>query len=75
MEDLYKAALENNSEIVVSNYKEFHQEQNVYLIHLFDDYYERNYIGEELIQQLPLLERQDLSFTTSWGILFSRRCI
>ena len=73
VEDLYKAALENNSEIVVSNYKEFHQEQNVYLIHLFDDYYERNYIGEELIQQLLLLERQDLSFTTSWGILFSRR--
>lgn len=43
------------------------------MIHFFDDYYERNYIGEELIQQLPFLERKDLSFTTSWGILFSRR--
>ena len=73
VEDLYKAALLNDSEVVVSNYKEFHNEQNVYLIHFFDDYYERNYIGEELIQQLPFLERKDLSFTTSWGILFSRR--
>ncbi len=25
------------------------------------------------IQQLPFIERKDLSFTTSWGILFSRR--
>lgn len=73
VEDLYKAALLNDSEVVVSNYKEFHNEQNVYLIHFFDDYYERNYNGEELIQQLPFLERKDLSFTTSWGILFSRR--
>lgn len=73
VEDLYKAALLNDSEVVVSNYKEFHNEQNVYLIHFFDDYYESNYNGEELIQQLPFLERKDLSFTTSWGILFSRR--
>ena len=73
VEDLYRAALLNDAEVVVSNYQEFHQERNVYLIHIFEDYYETHYSGEELIQQLPLLERKDLSFTTSWGILFARR--
>ena len=73
VEDLYRAALLNDAEVVVSNYQEFHQERNVYLIHLFEDYYETHYSGEELIQQLPLLERKDLSFKTSWGILFARR--
>jgi len=73
VEDLYRAALFNDAEVVVSNYQEFHQERNVYLIHLFEDYYETHYSGEEVIQQLPLLERKDFSFTTSWGILFARR--
>ena len=73
VEDLYRAALLNDAEVVVSNYQEFHQERNVYLIHLFEDYYETHYSGEELVQQLPLLERRDLSFITSWGILFARR--
>ncbi len=73
VEDLYRAALLNDAEVVVSNYQEFHQERNVYLIHLFEDYYETHYSGEKLIQQLPLLERRDLSFITSWGILFARR--
>ena len=61
VEDLYRAALFNDAEVVVSNYQEFHQERNVYLIHLFEDYYETHYSGEELIHQLPLLERKDLS--------------
>ena len=73
VEDLYRAALFNDAEVVVSNYQEFHQERNVYLIHIFDDYYETHYSGEEVIQQLPLLERKDFSFTTSWGILFAHR--
>lgn len=73
VEDLYQAVLLNDAEVVVSNYQEFHQERNVYLIHLYEDYYETHYSGEELIQQLPLLERKDLSFKTSWGILFARR--
>lgn len=73
VEDLYRAALFNDAEVVVSNYQEFHQERNVYLIHLFEDYYETHYSGEEVIQQLPLLERKDFFFTTSWGILFARR--
>lgn len=73
VEDMYRAALFNDSEVVVSNYKKFDVKENCYWIHIFDDYYETHYSGEELIQQLPLLERKDLSFTTSWGILFARR--
>lgn len=72
IDDMYQAALKNDSEIVVSNYTLFDVKENHYLIHVWDDYYEENYEGKELINQLPLLERRDFSFTTSWGILFSR---
>ena len=73
VEDMYRAALLNDAEVVVSNYKKFDVKENCYWIHIFDDYYETHYSDEELIQQLPLLERRDKSFTTSWGILFARR--
>ena len=72
IEDMYQAALDNDSEIVVSNYNRFDVKENHYLIHVGDDYYEENYEGEELINKLPLLERCDYAFTTSWGILFSQ---
>ncbi len=73
VEDMYQAALNNNSEIVISNYKRFDVKENHYLIHVGDNYYEETYEGKELINRLPLLERRDYSFVTSWGILFSRK--
>ena len=72
IEDMYQAALKNDSEIVVSNYTQFDVKENHYLVHVWDDYYEETYEGKELINKLPLLERPDYAFTTSWGILFSR---
>ena len=72
IEDMYQAALKNDSEIVVSNYTLFDVKENHYLIHVWDDYYEETYEGEELINKLPLLERRDYSFVTSWGILFKK---
>ena len=72
IDDMYQAALKNDSEIVVSNYTQFNVKENHYLIHVWDDYYEETYEGKELINRLPLLERRDYSFVTSWGILFSR---
>ena len=72
IEDMYQAALKNDSEIVISNYAQFDVKENHYLIHVWDDYYEETYEGEELINKLPLLEPRDYSFVTSWGILFSR---
>lgn len=72
IDDMYQAALKNDSEIVVSNYTLFDVKENHYLIHVWDDYYEETYEGEELINKLPLLERRDYSFVTSWGILFKK---
>lgn len=72
IEDMYQGALKNDSEIVVSNYTLFDVKENHYLIHVWDDYYEEAYEGEELINKLPLLERRDYSFVTSWGILFKK---
>lgn len=72
VDDMYQAALKNDSEIVVSNYTQFDVKENHYLVHVWDDYYEETYEGKELINRLPLLERRDYSFITSWGILFSR---
>ena len=65
VEDMYQAALNNNSEIVISNYKRFDVKENHYLIHVGDNYYEETYEGRELINRLPLLERRDYSFVTS----------
>lgn len=72
IDDMYQAALKNDSEIVVSNYTQFDVKENHYLVHVWDDYYEETYEGKELINRLPLLERRDYSFITSWGLLFSR---
>ena len=72
IEDMYQASLKNDSEIVVSNFAQFDVKENHYLIHVWDDYYEETYEGEELINKLPLLERRDYSFVTSWGILFKK---
>ena len=59
IEDMYQAALKNDSEIVISNYAQFDVKENHYLIHVWDDYYEETYEGEELINKLPLLEPRD----------------
>ena len=72
IDDMYQAALKNDSEIVVSNYTQFDVKENHYLVHVWDDYYEETYERKELINRLPLLERRDYSFITSWGLLFSR---
>lgn len=72
IDDMYQAALKNDSEIVVSNYTQFDVKENHYLVHVWDDYYEETYERKELINRLPLLERRDYSFVKSWGILFNR---
>ena len=73
IDDMYQAALKNDSEIVVSNYTQFDVKENHYLVHVWDDYYEKNYSNKKLMNSLPLLVRKDYSFLTSWGILFSRK--
>ena len=66
LEELYHTALKNDSEIVVASYKEFNENDNNYYIHVFDDK-EEHFIQNELIQ------KREIEFETSWGILFHKR--
>lgn len=72
LQELYRVALQQDSEIVVGSYMEFDQKKNVYRIHEFETY-ETHYQGSQLIKALPTLEKEYLTFQTSWGILFHRR--
>ena len=72
LQELYRVALQQDSEIVVGSYMEFDQKKNVYRIHEFETY-ETHYQGAQLIKALPTLEKEYLTFQTSWGILFHRR--
>ena len=66
LEELYHAALKNDSEIVVASYKEFNEEDNNYYIHVFD-------YKEEHFKQNELIAKRGIEFETSWGILFHQR--
>lgn len=66
LEELYHTALKNDSEIVIGSYKEFNENDNNYYIHVFDDL-EEHFVQNELIQ------KREIEFETSWGILFHKR--
>ena len=66
LEELYHAALKNDSEIVVASYKEFNEDDNNYYIHVFD-------YKEEHFNQNELITKRGTEFETSWGILFHKR--
>lgn len=66
LEELYHAALRNDSEIVIGSYKEFNEEDNNYYIHVFDD-------KEAFFDQNELITKRGIEFETSWGILFHKR--
>ncbi|HES9811864.1 TPA: glycosyltransferase family 2 protein, partial [Streptococcus pneumoniae] len=70
---LIETLKEQHSEIVVSTYSTYNESDGLFYIHVFDsDYYVKNYNSKLLMEELPLLERYDMSFLTSWGILFKR---
>mgnify|MGYP000895970889 CR=1 FL=1 len=66
LEELYHAALKNDSEIVIGSYKEFNEDDNNYYIHVFD-------YKEEHFNQNELITKRGTEFETSWGILFHKR--
>ncbi|HGE2966391.1 TPA: glycosyltransferase family 2 protein [Streptococcus pneumoniae] len=71
---LIETLKEQHSEIVVSTYSTYNESDGLFYIHVFDsDYYVKNYNSKLLMEELPLLERYDMSFLTSWGILFKRK--
>ena len=72
VEDLYQAAIRNDADTVISHYTIYNESDRNYYIHIWDDYYEKNYTGEELIMELPKLELNGYIYITSWGILFKK---
>ena len=66
LEELYHAALKNDSEIVIGSYKEFNENDNNYYIHVFDDI-------EEHFNKNELIKKRGVELETSWGILFHKR--
>ena len=72
VEDLYQAAIRNDADTVISHSPIYNESDRNYYIHIWDDYYEKNYTGEELIVELPQLELNGYIYITSWGILFNK---
>ena len=72
VEDLYQAAIRNDSDTVISHYTIYNESDRNYYVHIWDDYYEKNYTSEELIMELPKLELNGYIYITSWGILFKK---
>ncbi|MDN5026920.1 glycosyltransferase family 2 protein [Streptococcus sp. SPS1] len=64
--ELYQSALKNDSEIVIGSYKKFNENDNNYYIHVFD-------YKEEHFNQNELIQKREIEFETSWGILFHKR--
>ena len=73
VEDLYQAAIRNAADTVVSHFTIYNESDRNYYVHIWDDYYEKTYTGEELVLELPSLESEGYVFTTSWGILFNQK--
>lgn len=73
VEDLYQAAIRNDADTVVSHYTLYNENDKNYYVHIWDDYYEKTYTLEEIIEALPSLELNGLIFVTSWGNLFKKK--
>ena len=72
LEYLYNTLMNNDADISVSNYMNYHTSIATFYLHTFGDYYEKNYSSEDLLDNLAILERNDLSFSTIWGKLYKR---
>ena len=69
---LYTALVSNNVDISIVNYANYQTSNATFYLHTFGEYYEKNYSSEELLDNLAILERNDLSFSTIWGKLYKR---
>lgn len=69
---LYTALVSNNVDISIVNYSNYQTSTATFYLHTFGEYYEKNYSSEELLDNLAILERNDLSFSTIWGKLYKR---
>lgn len=72
VEDLYQTSIRTHADTVVSHYTIYSEKDRHYHVHIWDDYYEKTYTGEELVLSLPSLELNGYVYITSWGILFKK---
>ena len=68
----YDALVNNDADISIANYANYQTSTATFYLHTFGDYYEKIYTSEELIDDLSILERNDLSFSTIWGSLYKK---
>lgn len=61
-----------DADIVVSCYCIYDEEKETYLFFTYGEEYDKVYSSKELLEILPVLEGETLSFQTSWGILFKK---
>ena len=73
LELLYMKINEYNTDLAVLTYKQYSMNDGCFYLHVWEqDYYEKYYTGNELLNSLPNLENYDSTFNVSWGKLFKR---
>lgn len=70
---LYEKLVEYDADIAIGSYHQYSEQDGCFYIHFTDeDYIEKLYYRDELIDNLPELEKIDVSFVTPWGKLFKK---
>ena len=70
---LYEKLVEYDADIAIGSYHQYSEQDGCFYIHFTDeDYIEKLYFRDELIDDLPELEKIDVSFVTAWGKLFKK---
>lgn len=70
--DLYEAITRTGADIALSTYVKYDDSQSVYNIPIIGEYYERIWMSDEFIIELPKLEMEDNSYSNPWAKLFKR---
>lgn len=70
--DLYEAITRTGADIALSTYVKYDDSQSVYNIPIIGEYYERIWMSDEFIRELPKLEMEDNSYSNPWAKLFKR---
>lgn len=70
--DLYEAITRTGADIALSTYVKYDDFQSVYNIPIIGEYYERIWMSDEWIRELPKLEMEDNSYSNPWAKLFKK---
>ena len=70
LETLYETMMKHKADISIACYGAYDEERATYLFYAYGEEYEHVYSGREVVEQLPTFEGGDLTYQTSWGMLF-----